>query len=471
MEKAGGAGFRTPVARVVAIGGAGSNILDRSALDGIDKDFLCSVNTDVQSLSASVAGNKVQIGRTVTRGLGTGGDPELGIAAAEESIGELRELFVGTNLVFLCTGLGGGTGSGAAPFCARLAREAGAVVLAFVTMPFEFEGRRRNEQAAEALAAIEEEADAVVCFENDRMGQLAGGRGGIQDAFLRADQTVSQAIRAVLDFTSLPSLMRVGVDDLVTVLRAREAQCLFGFGEGEGGSAVHDALAAALKCPLMDRSRMAAEAGAVLAQVTGGPGMTYVEVQSLMGELGKHINPRAQVFLGIAIDHACASRIRLTLFSAFGARQSTSPSRKATSSRQEALDASYGKGMPTAASPPDEPASAPEPTAIVETSLPGISIPELSQQVAATPETAASLEIPAACTTAGSASSVSPPERSKSTKPGQAAAKSKGPRGPRQEAFQFETVSRGRFDNSEPNIVDGEDLDVPAFMRKGVRIR
>ncbi len=430
------------MARVLAIGGAGSNIIDRSTLDGIDKEMLCAVNTDIQSLSASVAGNKLQLGRSITRGLGAGGDPELGLAAAEESEADLRELMVGCNLVFLCAGLGGGTGSGAAPVCARLAREAGAVVIAFVTLPFEFEGRRRNEQALEALAALEEFTDAVLCFENDRMGELAAGRGSIHDAFLRSDQIVSQSIRSILDFTSRPSLMRIGVDDLIAVLRGHEARCLYGFGEGEGSSAIHDALSAALKSPLMDRGRMLTEAESLLVQVTGGPNMTYVELQSLMGELAKHVNPVAKVFLGVAIDHACASRIRLTLISSFGRREETRlmPTQALQSSSQP----------PATAAVPD--AVAPSELEASEATLPGM------EADSPPPSPQAEQHLPPRTPAQQKTSSNQPPKKTAKD-------------APRQEDFQFESVSRGRFDKSEPTIIDGEDLDIPAFMRKGIRIR
>src|SRR6266404_525385 len=141
--------------KVVSVGGAGLNALDRIVLDGLEKASVVAINTDVQSLTSSVAPHKVQLGRTVTRGLGAGGDPELGYDAAVESADEIREALADARMIFVCAGLGGGTGSGAAPFVAQLAREAGALVIAFVTLPFTFEGKRRNAQAREALRSEE----------------------------------------------------------------------------------------------------------------------------------------------------------------------------------------------------------------------------------------------------------------------------------------------------------------------------
>ncbi len=169
--------------KIVSVGGAGLNALDRIVLDGLEGAEVLAVNTDVQSLASSVAAHKVQLGRTVTRGLGAGGDPEVGYQAAFESTEEIGEALTGARMIFICAGLGGGTGSGAAPYVAHLAREAGALVLAFATLPFAFEGRRRNAQAREALARLNEIANAVVCFENDQMGDMVAPHAGIHQAF------------------------------------------------------------------------------------------------------------------------------------------------------------------------------------------------------------------------------------------------------------------------------------------------
>src|SRR5207302_2078222 len=150
--------------KVAGVGGAGSNVLDRIVLDGLDKADLIAINTDVQSLASSVAAHKVQLGRTVPRGLGAGGDPEIGYNAAYESADEIRQALADARMIFVCTGLGGGTGSGAAPAVAQVAREGGSLVVAFATLPFAFEGKRRLAQANEALAKMHEHCDAVICF-------------------------------------------------------------------------------------------------------------------------------------------------------------------------------------------------------------------------------------------------------------------------------------------------------------------
>ena len=185
--------------KVIAVGSAGSNALDRVVLDGMDKSDLIAANTDAQSLASSVAAVKVQLGRSITRGLGTGGDPELGFDAAQEAADEIRQALTQARLIFICAGLGGGTGSGAAPVIAQIAREMGALVIAFATVPFSFEGKRRAAQARDALGRLHESTDAVVCFENDCMADMVAPKAGIHQAFVVADMTVSQSLRSIVN--------------------------------------------------------------------------------------------------------------------------------------------------------------------------------------------------------------------------------------------------------------------------------
>ncbi|HEX8280944.1 MAG TPA: cell division protein FtsZ, partial [Chthoniobacterales bacterium] len=239
--------------KIIGIGGAGSNVLDRMVLDGLDKADLIAANTDVQSLASSVAANKVQLGRNVTRGLGTGGDPELGFNSAHEAADEIRTALSDARMIFICAGLGGGTGSGAAPVIAEIARDSGALVITFATMPFGFEGKRRGGQAQEALAHLQEISSAVICFENDKLGDIVAPKAGIHQAFAAADLTISQSVRSISSLIQRPGLIRIGFDDLLSALRAPNARCLFGYGESDSDNRAHDALTQALKNPLMDR--------------------------------------------------------------------------------------------------------------------------------------------------------------------------------------------------------------------------
>ncbi len=305
--------------KVAGVGSAGSNSLDRVLLDGMEKAALIAINTDAQSLASSVAAHKVQIGRAVTRGLGTGGDPELGYEAAIESTDEIRQALSDARLVFICAGLGGGTGSGAAPVVAQLVREAGSLVIVLATLPFSFEGKRRAAQAEDALARLSEIANAVICFENDWMGDMVAPKAGIHQAFAVADMTISQSVRSIVNLIQRPGLIRIGFDDLFAALRSQNGRCLFGFGESDSDNRAHDALNEALKNPLINKGKMLTDAAHLLVQVTGGPAMTLSEVEILMNELGRHVGDQTQILFGTAVDGRMGNRLSVTLISSLAA--------------------------------------------------------------------------------------------------------------------------------------------------------
>ena len=457
--------------RIVSVGGAGLNALDRIVLDGLEGAEVLAVNTDVQSLASSVAAHKVQLGRTVTRGLGAGGDPEVGYQAAFESTEEIAEALTGARMIFICTGLGGGTGSGAAPYVAHLAREAGALVLAFATLPFGFEGRRRNAQAREALGRLNEIAYAVVCFENDLMGDMVAPHAGIHQAFSKADTTISQSIRSIVNLIQRPGLIRIGFDDLVAALRSRNGRCLFGFGESDSENRAHDALAQALKSPLMDRGRTLAEAARVLVQVAGGPGMTLSEVEIVMKELDRHVSDETQILFGTAVDGRLGDRLSVTIISSFAANDNVVPQQAQTPPLSSAPAMPPASEQPQASPPkieaelepapiedflPVEPAPMEEPEPIEAEAVPSVESVSSAFEVVDTPEP---LEPPAA-------TSRGKPTRAKEEKvSAEKALQAK------QEVLQFEPVNRGRFEKSEPTIVEGEDLDVPTYLRKKIKMK
>src|ERR1700726_2573733 len=304
--------------KVVGIGGAGSSILDRMVLDGSEEIQLIAINTDVQSLAGSVATHKVQLGRTLTRGLGSGGDPELGLAAAEEATEEVRQAVQGGDVIIVCAGLGGGTGSGATPWVVELAKEEKALVLVIAALPFTFEGRRRCAQATASLEQLGTSADAVICFENDRMAEIALPRMGIHEAFAAADLTVSQSIRSVAGLLQRPGLLHIGFDDVCAVLRNGDARALFGYGEADGENRAHDALAKALKNPLMDRGALLEETFHAIVHICGGANVTLGEVQIIMEELNRYINDQTQLFMGIGIETRMGNRLSVSVLSSLG---------------------------------------------------------------------------------------------------------------------------------------------------------
>ena len=474
--------------KVIAVGSAGSNALDRVVLDGMDKSDLIAANTDVQSLASSVAAVKVQLGRSLTRGLGTGGDPELGFDAAQESADEIRQALAEARLIFICTGLGGGTGSGAAPVIAQIAREMGALVIGFATLPFTFEGKRRTAQARDALARLHETTDAVVCFENDRMADMVAPKAGIHQAFAVADMTISQSLRSIVNLIQRPGIMRIGFDDLLAALRGGGGRCLFGYGESDSDNRAHQALAQALKNPLMDRGRMLADASRVLVQVTGGPGMTLSEVEILMRELNKHISEHTQLLFGTAVDGRMGDRLSVTLISSLPA---------------DGVEVAPRKSKAYAAPPPPpepvvEPAAEPQIVQFVQPEAAELE-PVIESEPAVfqreeipVPEPSVEEVLPAGEALAEShfaeaemeseierapqptTPRIIPPKKKPLIAPKVEAEnlkREKAAAAAKQEVLQFEPLTRGRFEKSEPTIVEGQDLDVPTFLRKNVRVK
>lgn len=465
--------------KVIGVGGAGCNVLDRIVLDGLDKADLIAVNTDVQALASSVASTKVQLGRSVTRGLGAGGDPEVGYNAAYESADEIRQALRDARLIFVCTGLGGGTGSGAAPAVAQVARENGSLVLGFATLPFAFEGKRRIAQAREALAKLRENCDAVICFENDRLGDMVAPKAGIHQAFAAADQMISQSVRSIASLIQRPGLIRIGFDDLLAALKSPSGRCLFGFGESDSDNRAHDALTQALKNPLMDRGRMLADASHVLVQVSGGPGMTLTEVEILMQDLGKHIRDETQIIFGTAVDSRMGNRLSVTLISSLAAEDESTvvaPKRVVVAKPAPAPVIEPEPEAPPVLEPVEEDApvmeAKEEPTPVAEeiAFTPQLIESDLKpyEPVEEEPVSPAPEE-PEVEAPSPQPRLILPKKKPPIFKEPKAVAEKK-PQA-RQEMMQFEPVTRGRFEKSEPTIVEGQDLDVPTFLRKNVRVK
>jgi len=301
--------------KIVGIGGAGANMIDRVALDGLEGAELLALNTDVRTLTGSVAAEKVQLGRNLTKGLGTGGDPELGHQAVLEAEGEVRAALKGRKIVFICVGLGGGTGSGAAPIVARIAREEGAFVVMFATMPFHFEGRRRRDQAETALNELAVLSNALVTFDNGRMGELVLAKQGIHEAFAAADRMISESIKAVIRLVVRPGLINIGLDDLMSALRTTRSRCLFGSGLARGKDRAQKALRNAMSSPLLDQGALLKDAETVLVHLCGGEDLTLFEIELLMESLGKHVPESAHVLFGAAVDPGMGEQLSITLVS------------------------------------------------------------------------------------------------------------------------------------------------------------
>ena len=301
--------------KIVGVGGAGLNMIDRVALDGMEGAELLALASDARSLSSSVASEKIQLGAKLTMGLGCGGDPDLGASAAKEQEAEIRDALRDRNMVFVCVGLGGGTGSGAAPLVTRIARELGAFVVVFATMPFGFEGKRRRDQAETALNELSVIANALVTFENSRMGELVLAAQGIHEAFAAADRMISESIQAVTRLVVKPGIINVGLDDLMSSLSATRSRCLFGSGLAEGENRSQVALQNALTSPLLDKGRLLKNTTTALVHICGGEGMTLFEVELLMRDLSKYVPDDAHILFGAAVDPSMGGSLSVTIIS------------------------------------------------------------------------------------------------------------------------------------------------------------
>ena len=329
--------------KVIGVGGAGANVVDRMALEGSEDAELLTLNTDVRALSTSVSTGKIQLGATLLKGMGTGGDPSLGKQAALEAVDEIRTAVREKGIIFLCVGLGGGTGSGAAPEVCRIAREEGVFLVVFATTPFSFEGSRRAEQARKALEVIGKYANAIITFDNDRMGELIVPKDGVTQAFAAADKIIGQSIRATMNVVFRPGIIRIGIDDLLSALDSKDSRCLFGYGVAKGDNRSHEAVEQALKCPLLDKGRLLDDANAVMVQVAGGDTMTLYEVQLVMEEVSKHVGDGTQILFGTGTDKRLGNSLSVTIISSIVDPGSGSIS-SAPEEEEEAPTVSLGGG-------------------------------------------------------------------------------------------------------------------------------
>lgn len=306
---------------IAGVGGAGSNVLDRIAIDRVVEAKLVTFQSDIRVLNRTNVSNRVQLGTELMRGVGAGGDPDLGREAALFSKNEIREALEGHDIVFISTGLGGGTGSGAAPVIAEIAKSAGAIVVVFATVPFSFEGRRRGVQAGEALERLSKSTDALILFDNNRMGELILPKEGIQKAFAQGDQLIAQSVRAVTSMVGAPGLVKLGLDDLTAALKVSEGRCLFGFGEAKGQNRGTEALKRALKSPLINSGELLAQAKNLLVHIVGGESLTLVEVEQVMKQLGRHVPDETQLLFGLSVEPKLGETVTVTLLSALSARE------------------------------------------------------------------------------------------------------------------------------------------------------
>ncbi len=411
-----------PAIKIFGVGGAGVILRDALNAEEFAGAGFAAINTDAASLAASSATVKIHLETKLLRGLGTGGDPERGRALAEEQFSTLKSACDGANVVLIIAGLGGGAGSGICPVLARAAKESGALVLAFVTLPFVCEGNRRQQQAQQGLEQLKSAADGVICLPNQKTFKLIDDNTSVLDTFRITGGLLVEGVRGVWRLLTRPGLIQIHFDDLCALVRDRHSESSFAFVEAAGPARSREVVEKLFAHPLLDEGRALAEADAVLVSLMGGKDLTMAEVNRVMEQIGRHCE-RAQIIMGAAVDPEMKGRLSVTLIAA----------------RNTAARA-------------DSQTSAPENLECADTSA-------LSKR----------RHVAVVQNDGSSASPLTLDQREQAVARHSSRARRAGHK-LLQTQLPLAIVSKGRFDKSEPTIHKGEDLDIPTYVRRGVSL-
>jgi len=297
------------IIKVVGVGGAGCNAINRMIASRVQEVEFIAVNTDNQALVGSLAPVKIRIGDKLTKGLGAGGNPEIGEKAAEESGEELREALQGADMIFVTAGMGGGTGTGAAPVVAQIAQELGALTVGVITKPFMFEGNRRRRLADEGANALKERVDTLITVPNDRLLQLADKKTTMSNAFALADDVLRQGIQGISDTITVPGLVNVDFADVKSIMQ-QSGSALMAIGRASGDNRAVEAARAAVASPLLDVSIEGAKG--VLLTITGGD-YTLFEVNEAAQIIQEAADPDANIIFGAVIDESMQGDLQITV--------------------------------------------------------------------------------------------------------------------------------------------------------------
>jgi cell division protein FtsZ len=296
--------------KVIGIGGSGTNVVNRMTQLGIKGVEFISVNTDAQALHNNAADKKVHIGKSITKGLGSGMNPELGRQAAEESQEDIEDVITNADMVFITCGLGGGTGTGAAPIVAELAKNRGILTIAVVTKPFTFEGSKRREVADAGYDNLKDKVDAIISIHNDRILQIIDKKTSLLDAFKTVDEVVRQGISGISDLITTHGIVNADFADIRTIMQDA-GTALMGIGKASGDNRAAEAAKAAINSPLLEMTIDGAKG--VLFNITGGKELGMFEIDEAAKAITKSIDPDAKVKFGAVIDEAMGDEIRITV--------------------------------------------------------------------------------------------------------------------------------------------------------------
>ncbi len=297
--------------KVIGVGGGGNNAVNRMIEQEVKGVEFIAVNTELQVLNKSMAETRIQIGEKATKGLGAGAKPSVGEAAAEESRDELTKALNGADMVFVTAGMGGGTGTGAAPVAAQCARELGALTIAVVTKPFTFEGKVRAKNAQEGIERLKENVDAILVVPNDKLLAISDKKTSLKDAFKTADDVLRQGIQGISDLITVPGVINLDFADVRTIM-SDQGEALMGIGIGTGDNRACEAAEAAIKSPLLERSIDGAKG--IIVNITGKDDLGLQEVSEAVGIITEAADPEANIIFGTSVDEAMDSEeVKITV--------------------------------------------------------------------------------------------------------------------------------------------------------------
>ena len=296
--------------KVIGVGGAGNNAVDRMIRCGIKGVDFIVVNTDKQVLQASKAGTKIQIGEKITRGLGAGANPDIGAQSAEENKAEIAEILRGSDMVFVTAGMGGGTGTGAAPIVAQAAKEMGILTIGVVTKPFTFEGKKRLSQAERGIESLKGKVDALVVIPNDKLLQIIDRKTSIGEAFQKADEVLMQGVQGISDLITVTGTVNLDFADVKTIM-LNTGMAHMGIGRASGENRAEDAAKQAIQSPLLETSIQGARG--VIINITGGEELGLHEVNTAAELIQRSVDPEANIIFGTVTDPSMGDDIQITV--------------------------------------------------------------------------------------------------------------------------------------------------------------
>lgn len=324
-------GVSPAVIKVIGVGGGGGNAVNRMIKEGLANVEFYLMNTDLQVLNCSTAKNKIQLGKSLTNGLGAGGEPQVGEKAAEEAQKEIADALEGADMVFITAGMGGGTGTGAAPIVAKTAKDMGILTIGVVTKPFSFEGKRRQNQAVEGLAKLKDAVDALIVIPNDKLLDVVDRRISLQESFSIVDEVLLRGVQGISDIITIPGLINVDFADVRSVMKS-SGSALMGIGRGEGEGRAVEAAKNAIDSKLLETSINGAQG--VIVNITGGPNLTLHEVTDAANIINDAILDDARVIIGAVVDNDIQTEVQITVIATgFELKANAAPERTATASK------------------------------------------------------------------------------------------------------------------------------------------